>query len=161
MGTDEGIKAIVGNVAELFRQVEQRCVDVNSRGSLQIRCRAVFKEQSAIQSCAMTNGSVGSVIVWNQPYSNTLDRSSLVFREYNGGLIFSDEMGNRMYLNQPEQLSEIKYSPELSLAREYGWKEDNVAEFVSSSALAERCVIRFVDLVDRHTRGEIRRRTFN
>jgi hypothetical protein len=158
--SDEGLNAILKNVIELFRQIEQKCAEVNAQGFLEIRCRSVFKEREITQSCSMTDGHVGVGVSWNQLYSNSLDRSSLIIREYNGGLIFPDEMGLRSYaFGPPETLQEIKYSPDLSFAREYGWKQDDGTEFLSSAVLAERCVIRFVDLANRYARGEIKNKS--
>jgi hypothetical protein len=160
MNSMEGMKAIVNSVAELFRHIEKHCADISAQGPLQIRCGADFKEGNAQQFCNMTDGRVGMVVAWNQRYSNTLDNSSLVVSEYNGTLMLPGEMGQRMYIEQPQRLSQTKYSPDLSLAREYGWRQGNATEFLSSSALAERCVIQFVDLVNRYDRGEVRSRTF-
>jgi hypothetical protein len=42
-----------------------------------------------------------------------------------------------------------------AVSREYGWKEAEGTEFISSSTLAERCVIRLMDLADSHARGEL------
>jgi hypothetical protein len=154
MNSEKGIEAIVNNVAELFREVEKHCTAINAKGSLGIRCGVDFRERNAIQTCAMTDGSVGLCVVWHQQYSKTLDGSGLVIREYSGGLILPGE-GQRMYVSQPRQLRETKYSPDLSLAREYGWRQGKSTEFLSSPALAEQCVIRFVDLASRSASGEI------
>jgi TIR domain-containing protein len=157
MHSDEGIKAILNSVAELFRQMEKHCAEIKAKGFPQIRCHTDFKEHSAVRSCGMTDGRVGLTTVWNQPFSNILDRSSLVVREYYGGLLFPDERGQRMYINPPEQLDETKYLPDLSLARDYGWKEEDGVDFLSSSLLADRCVIRFVGLARRNASGKIQR----
>ena len=160
MNTAEGIEKILESVAELFRQIETQCADVNAQGFLQIRCETSFKERNQVQSCTMTDGRVSMVVAWNQLYTNVLDHSSLMVSEYNAGLILPSEMGQRMYVDQPQKIQQTKYSPDLSLAREYGWAQDSATEFLSSAALAEKCVIRFLDLVNRDARGEIKRRTF-
>ena len=68
-------------------------------------------------------------------------------------------MGSRMYLRPPDQIAKAEYEPELSRAREYGWKQHGKStEFISSSALAAKCVLQFVDLVDRFESGEVRNR---
>ena len=158
MNSEEGIKTIVSKVGDLFQHIEKRCADINAQGSLQVRCGKNFQERNAIQFCSMTDGRVGLTVTWHQQWSNVLDRSALIIREYNGGLILPAEEGQRMYLMQPERLKETRYSPDLSLAREYGWRQDESTEFLSSSALAERCVIEFLDLASRYARGEIKNR---
>ena len=158
MNSEEGMAAILDSVVELFRCIEKHCAEINAKGFLQIRCGTNFKERSSIQSCTMTDGRVGLVVAWNQQYSNSLANSSLVIREYDGGLILPAEMSQRMYFDPPRELHEIKYSPDLSFAREYGWSQGKDKEFLPSSALAEQCVRRLVDLADRYDRGEIRNR---
>jgi hypothetical protein len=159
MNTAEGIGKILNSVVELFRNIERECADVNAQGFLQIRCESSFKERSQVQSCTMTDGRVGMVVAWNQLYTNVLDHSALTISEYNCGLILPSELGQRMYWDQPQRIQQIRYSPELSLVREYGWKHESATEFMSSSALAQRCVIQFVDLVNRYARGDIERRS--
>ncbi len=44
---------------------------------------------------------------------------------------------------------EVNYLPDLSLTREYGWKQKGKSEFISSEALAEKCVISLLDLSSR------------
>ena len=158
MSSVEGMKTIVSKVGDLFRHVEKRCADINAQGFLQVRCGKNFQERNAIQSCGMTDGQVGLMVTWQQRWCNTLDGSSLIVREFNGGLILPNEEGQRIYLMPPERLNETKYSPDLSFAREYGWRQDGFPEFLSSSALAERCVIEFLDLASRYARGEIKSR---
>jgi|SRR6267142_703162 len=155
MNSAEGIEAILNSVGELFRHIENRCTEINAQRFLHIRCSADFRERNATQICCMTDGRVGMVVAWSQPYSNVLDNSSLRVSEYKGGLILPNEMGQRMYLAQPEKLQETEYLPDLSLAREYGWRHDTATEFFSAYALAEECVIHFVDLVNRCARGEL------
>jgi hypothetical protein len=155
MNSAEGIESILSSVAELFQHIKNRCVGINARGFLQIRCEAVFKEHNAIQSCYMTDGHVGLAVIWTQPYSNVLDQSSLRISEYKGNLTLPSEMGQNIYLHKPQKLDDVEYLPELSLAREQGWRQDNATEFLSCAALAEECVIRFVNLASRYASGEL------
>lgn len=154
MNSEEGLKVIFNRVVELFRHIEKQCTEVNEQGSLQIRYRANIREREQTQVCTMTDGQVSLSVAWFQRYSNTLDNSSLVVREYSGGLTLPGE-SPYVYITQPRQLCETKYSPDLSLAREYGWRQADASEFLSSVALAEQCVIRFVDLASRYARGEV------
>jgi len=158
MNSEEGLVKVVKNVAELFCRIEKHTADVNAEGSLEIRCAKDFRERNSYQTCAITDGHVGLTVVWHQTFTNTLSDSALIVREYNGGLILPGET-HRVHLVEPSQLREIRYSPELSFAREYGWKEENQTEFLSSDALAQRCVIQFVDLVNRDARGAVKRRS--
>jgi hypothetical protein len=158
MSSGEGMKAILASVAELFRQIEKHCADINERGFLQIRYGSVLQERRIDQTCSLTDGRVGLMVTWIQPYSNSLSDSYLIVREFAGGLIVPGESGERVYFRQPRVVNETRYSPDLSLARQYGWTEGNESEFVSSVALADRCVIRFVDLTSAFARGEVSER---
>jgi len=159
MNTPEGMATILENVKELFKEIEKQCEDVNAHGHLQIRYETEFRERNTYQSCILTDGCVGMIVTWEQQYSNVLDHSGLHVREYNGGLILNSERARRMHLKQPEQIAETEYEPELSHAREYGWKKHGKStEFITSSALATKCVLQFMDLIDRFATGKIRNR---
>ena len=97
-------------------------------------------------------------VAWYHPYSNTLDRSALVVCEFNSGLSLPNEVPRRIYFEAPEKIRETKSSVDLSRARDYGWNENGASEFLSSAVLAERCVIQFVELVNRYQSGKIERR---
>jgi hypothetical protein len=153
MNTSEGIEAILNSVSELFGEIEKQCARINAQGHMQIKCGIEFQQRNAIQSCGITDNHVGLYVAWLQQWTNSLDSSRLVVRELSGGIIVPGETG-RIYLQQPRLIRETNYSPDLSLAREYGWKGKNGSEFLSSRRLAERSVIQFMDLADRHARGE-------
>jgi hypothetical protein len=150
MSSSEGMKAVRNTVAALFREIRKHCADINAKGLLQIECDAELSERGVYQTCVMRGDEVSMSVIWTQPYSNTADKSCLRGRGYNGRLILPSLTASRTYVEgPPPQSSEIEYAPDLSLAREYGWKKVNTSEFVSSSALAEQYVIRFMDLASR------------
>jgi hypothetical protein len=153
MNSDEGRRAIFGSVGELFRQIEKHCADISARGSLKIRSGSQLREGEQFQTCRIVGEHVGLDVVWRQPYSNLLDGSALIIREFCGRLMLPGEAG--MYLDKPRLLGETVYSPDLSLAREYGWAQGKGGAFFSSPALAEKCVIRLVELAGAYARGEI------
>jgi len=158
MNSEEGISAITNKVRELFQEIEKQCDEINGLGHLRIRYETTFQERNAHQSCILTDDWVGMIVLWHQQWSNTLDKSGLVVREFNSRLLFNSELGRLMQMSQPERISETKYEPELSRSREYGWKKAGQSnEFITSSALAENCVIQFMDLVERNNSGKVRR----
>jgi hypothetical protein len=155
LNSEEGMAAISQSVAELFTEIEKQCADINGQALMQVRCGSDFSDRSALQTCAVTDGRVGLLVVWRQQYINTLDGSGLFIREFRGGLILPSEARDRMYVNRPSQLSETKYLPDLSRARQHGWSEGGEGPFLSSTALAEQWVIRFVDLANRRADGKL------
>jgi TIR domain len=150
MKSSEGIEATLNSVHDLFTEIKRQCEQVTAQGHIQIRCGIEFRERSQLQSCGITDGQVSLSVNWNQLYTNSLDHSGLIVREFEGGF---PPPGPYVVLNPPREVSKVTYSPDLSLARDYGWKEDGGNEFLSSTALAERCVIQFLDLVERHAAG--------
>lgn len=159
MSSPDGMKEVRNSVAELFREIRKHCADINAKGFLQIECEAELIERGVYQTCVMRGDEVSMSVIWTQPYSNTADKSCLRVREYNGRLILPSEMASRIYVTGPPlKSSEIEYAPDLSLAREFGWKIVNTTEFVSCSALAEQCVIRFMDLASRR-RAQLEKHT--
>lgn len=159
MNSDVGLDKIQDSVQDLFTEIQEQCKQIEG-SAIGLRCGASFAKGNALQSCAITNGRVGLNISWRQRFANSLDQSGLSIRELNGGIILPDQPSSLIYVNEPEKLDEKQYSPDLSLAREYGWKSESEAGFISSRALAERCVIQFLDLVSRHSRGELPERSF-
>jgi TIR domain len=151
MDSEQGRAAIFNSVVRLFQEIDQQCEIINAQGYLQIRCGADLK----IQVCGMTNGAVGLTVSWQQPYPNVLDGSSLLIRQYRGGLILPDEGAGPIDLDPTRLVGEAKYLPDLSLAREYGWRQESMIDFVSSAALGEQCVIQLMNLANRYATGEL------
>jgi hypothetical protein len=84
-----------------------------------------------------------------------MEGSGLKVAEFNAQIPLPD--AREMSFSEPTMLCEITFVPELSRAREYGWIEQHgeTAEFLSSTALADRCAIQFFDLAARADRGEV------
>jgi TIR domain-containing protein len=157
MNSEKGMKAILETVAELLQHIQQKCADINTQGYLQIKCGTDFNERQVNQLCVMTNGQVGLKVTWHQPYANTLDKGVLLIHEFATALILPAET-QLTYYDQPRQIGEAKYLPDLSLTRDYGWRQDaDESEFVSSTTLAEQIVMLFVDLANRKASGKTKR----
>jgi hypothetical protein len=155
MNSEAGMKAILDSVTELIQHLEQKCAEINAQGYLQIKYGTDFKERQINQVCILTNGQVRIRVIWHQLHSDMLDKSSLLIYEFASGLILPGQP-QLMYYDQPRQISEAKYLPDLSLTREYGWRQDeDESEFVSSAMLAEQIVMLFVDLANRKASGKI------
>ncbi len=155
MNTSQGLQEIVGEVANLFEAIQARCVEISEEGHLQLKAGAEFRAGNARQECIVTDGIVSLAVIWQQHYSNILEGTSLIVREFNAALPMPAERFNRSFIIPPEKVRERKYLPDLSLARQYGWKEQGATEFLSSAELAERCVIGLLDLVDRRSSGKL------
>ena len=101
------------------------------------------------------NNLVSLAVGWYQSYSNTIDGCGLKVAEFNAQIPLPNM--REMSFSEPTKLSETTFLPELSRAREYGWVQQNskTGEFLSSAALADKCVIQFLNLAERADRGEV------
>jgi len=138
-----GIERILGSVEALFNAIKGQCDAVNADGNLEIECELNLRDHA----CVMRLGRTGMVVRWDQPYSNGLENSCLSVEEYNGRLRFSGELWNQVMARPPELLRKTKYEPQLSRARDYGWREEGGSEdeFMPSNTLAEKCVLQLLD----------------
>jgi len=70
-------------------------------------------------------------------------------------MLIQAELSRSRLLRNPQRIRQNKYEPELSTARQYGWRKEQSTEFISSAALAHTCVVQFIDLIDRDAKGEL------
>ena len=148
--TSEGIKTVFSKVRELFDQIETHCERINDQQNMEIIHGRHLKEGETIQTCNMSDGRVGLSVFWRQR-SNSLDDALLTIREVTGNLF----LARGVHVEPPKVLAEGHYLPDVSPAFEYGWRPVEGNEFISSSALAAKCVSQFIDLVARYNNGEI------
>jgi len=152
MSSSQGIEAVRAKVGELFAEIERQCREVNAQGNLEIEY-----ETNEGHACILRHDRVGVVVNWHQKYGNSLDDSGLSVDEFTGPLILQRELGRFMYFRQPEKIKSTTYEPELSRAREYGWKmSGRSTAFVSSASLAEKCVLQLMDLIERAANGKLK-----
>jgi hypothetical protein len=137
-----GRDRVATEALNLFTKITGICAEIHASGS------APIQAASDIRRCHLRNRV--SLVV-------TLDLSSeadLVVREFDKKCPMGGE--NLVYLNgQPQMLREIRFLPDMTRAREYGWSEEGQpSKFLSSAALADRIVGLFIDLAARDDRGE-------
>jgi hypothetical protein len=151
MSSHEGMKTILGKVEELLTEIERQCEQVNAGGNVLIEC------EKSSHACIMRHSRVGMIVRWQQQYTNTLEYSGLSVDEYNGRLLFNSELGRLMQFRRPDQIKSNKFEPDLSPSREYGWKPaEKSTPFLTSRTLAEKCILQFMDLIDRAASGKLR-----
>ena len=148
ISTHQGMATVRQKVLELFAEIERLCAQIRAAGNADIRVG------SNAGRCVLRNNRISLVVGWRQPYTNSTDGCGLKVLEFNAQIPLPDT--REMSFSEPTQLSEITFLPELSRAREYGWiQQVKPDQFLSSPALADRCVIQFLDLAARADRGEI------
>jgi hypothetical protein len=145
----DGMKIVGEKIIELIAEINRLCDDVRKTGNTSIVVG------SNAGRCVIRNNRVSLVVSWYQPFVNSTDGSGLKVAGFNAQIPLPDM--REMSFSEPTMLCEKTFVPELSRAREYGWIEQlgGTAEFLSSAALADRCVIQFLDLAARADRGEV------
>jgi hypothetical protein len=145
MKTPDGMAKILTEVKEVFAEIQRQCELVSEPEGLEIQT-----EIDPERACIMRTGAVGMIVRWEQQYRNVLDNSSLCVEEYNGRLLFQSELGRFMPSRQPQRTRRTEYLPELSSARQYGWRTSGKSgEFWSSISFAEKCVLQFLEAIAR------------
>ena len=156
MSSVEGTALIFGKVQELFAEICRQCDEANSTSHLQIRYSTSIKQGNVEQICTICEGRVSLVVNWCQWSFNSLDNAFLAVREFNECLLIPP---GHMHIQKPELIGEKKFSPDLSSAREYGWQiKSGSGGFISSKDLASKCVLQFLDLIERDAKGRLRRK---
>ena len=148
IGSFQGMATAREKVTEVFAEIKRLCSEINAHGGSQITVGA------NAGCCVLRNSAVSLVVGWRQSYTNSTDGCGLKVAEFNAQVPLPD---TREYsMTEPTKLNETTFKPDLSRAREYGWNEEGKPDqFLSSIALADRCVIEFLDLAARADRGEI------
>jgi len=147
ISTNSGMATVRQKVRQLFSEIESLCSKIKASGQVDI---AIGSNEGR---CVIRAG-VSLVIGWRQPYTNSTDGCGLKVLEFNAPIPLPNT--REISFAEPTKLRETTYLPELSLAREYGWTQTGKpTEFLSSAALADKCVIQFLDLAARADRGEV------
>jgi hypothetical protein len=144
----DGMQTMRQKVLELFTEIERLCATIYETRNISIRVG------SDAGQCVLTNNRISLIVGWRQVYTNTTAGCALKVLEYNGRMALPGE--RIMFFSDRTALHETHFLPDLSRAREYGWIEQGKpSEFLSSVALADKCVSQFFNLALRDERGEI------
>jgi hypothetical protein len=155
MLSGSALDAIYKELNKLYAAISKQCDDVTGNG-FQIRHRIDVEPQRVHQDCFLAADQVGMVITWHQRYTNALEDARLYLREFNQNIILPE--GYR-HIVQPEIIKETKYLPEVSRSLQYGWsQEDKRGSFWNTEEFAAKCVMSFLDLIERDRSGKINRK---
>jgi hypothetical protein len=71
-------------------------------------------------------------------------------------LRFNRDQGAFVHFHNPDLIKRTEFQPALSRSREYGWQlTGKAADFIPTNALAEKCVMQFIDLIASERRGKL------
>jgi hypothetical protein len=142
-------------VEVLFAEVEKQCEQVNAGGHFEIEHRVHIQHRDAEQFCTIGQDQVSMSLIWHQPYAGSLHNAALITREFDRLIILPP---GHYFLSHPNVLKEKQYLPDVTIAREYGWRLNRGGESViSSKDFAAKYVMDFLDLLERDRAGKIRR----
>lgn len=125
---------------ELFVAIKKLCAEIDASGSAAIRFAGDGRQ------CHLRNRV--SLCVTLDSYAEPI----LEVREFDRRLSMPGEMLAYIGGEQPEQLRQINFVPNMNRAREYGWSEEGQSEFLSCAALADKIVVMFIELAARMER---------
>lgn len=139
----DNLPKIQAELDRLFTAIETQCSEIQNAGSLDIECEVNEK-----QSCILRCEQVGMILRWNQPYQNALYQAMLSVGTYLGHLRLSRDAGLRVHFQQPQNLKQTEYDPDISRSREFGWKlAGKSEEFIASENLAQNSLMDFLKLI--------------
>jgi hypothetical protein len=142
-----GCQVVQREASRLFTAIESICAEVNAGGN------ALIDVALDSRQCYLRGMRVSLVVNLRVSHSGC----DLTVREFDARLPM---LGERLYHpdGEPKMLSEIRFLPELSRARECGWADQAQPQtFLACERLADEIVSRLVDLAARSDRGELRR----
>ncbi len=153
MSSDEGLRQIQEEVAVLIRRVESQVDKLKSHGHAGLECEANPSEHVILRY-----QKVGMIVRWIQRWTNSLENSGLFVEEYNSRLLFNSELASNTYVRRPTIIQTHQFDPDISRAFAYGWKAvKGTDEFISTERVADHCLIKFIDLIERDIKGQFER----
>lgn len=144
MHWDDGKEKSLGKLDELIKEMARHCEEVNQAGGMDLE----YEIHS--QALILRHEQIGMIVKWNEEYEGSTKKGGIAVEEYKGQLYFNGEMVNRVIMHHPEMTKKTIYDPDLSRSREVGWsKQKDTSEFISSSTLAEKLVMKFMGMIER------------
>lgn len=108
------------------------------------------------EKTVLTTGRVSLVVYWRPSYSNTLEHSPLLVREFNGRVLLPEQRGKSHLISEPDLLTEHEFDPDLTSDQGWCWHSRFAPQrYFSSMEVAEHCVRLFLDLIDRADKGDV------
>ena len=141
------------SLRDTFKRVQELVAQANKEHGFQIVIGS-----NDYQSCVMRAGHVSLGVGWQQPiYNSVLNEGHgdcyLRVAEFSGSLVIPGR--NEMQWQQPTQLKEHRFIPNVSEVRELVWVLGK--ERISPDKLADRIVMILLDLIGRMNAGKVRR----
>jgi len=146
-------RVVEGKVEELFQEMAKHCDEVNLHGSIDLR-HGLIRRGTVPESYILSDGSVGLLALWRPPRVSS-ETGEISVQEYNSRLYPPPEKLPQVRIHGPKLLKKSEYEPDISRAREYGWKEKGSKDFTSTNDLAGKCVLAFLKIVQRRSSGEL------
>ena len=146
-----GMEVFYAELAKLFGEIDRKCTALRIS---QIK----VEERHNSGRCVIRNDKVSMAVYCRFSGYGTIDREELTVEEYKAQILMPEE--RRMYLDGrgPSPSHSDKYELELTRAREPAWKPQHDGGYFPAPVLAERIMVRFLELTDEVTVERNRRR---
>jgi hypothetical protein len=142
------------SVEALIRSLMSEGEKLGTEAGLKIECG--YEPYYSGFRAVLRYGRVTLDVLWNQHYTNVIDRVRLECTEYNARIHLQRE--RMTMIREPSTIRKKSYKPVLSLARELRWTEgDKSSQTFSNEEVVRRIIDQLLDLIDRLNRGKISR----
>ena len=148
----DGPAKVWKNVESLFGVIKSKCSEVAVKHDFGIECAWAPEPGNVAISCVLKTPDLGVVVIWEQPFSNSLENAKLSVREFKGHLHLPGEFRGGVYF-PPEMAGETRYNATLSQEFDLGWIKASgprqEPSFISNKELADACVAKLLNMLRR------------
>lgn len=144
----EGMENVKREVTVIFAEIERLCEEIKKNNGISI---GVSTRESPVLLCVLTDNRISLALSWYQAISNSAKDAMLRLGKFNANINNQWIVGAK-----PSMIGETRLLPELSRARAYCWvDESKKTVHLSATEVANKCVMKFLDLAKRADQGEI------
>ena len=152
LGYGPGLDSVRANVSKLFARIKEQCAEVRNRGHIDLEAAAnPWEERGVYNSCAVRGRGFSMRVEWRQPFAGSDRDAALTVAQFQVEVLFPNELGLKMHLDEPRKLGMKTFLPHLSRYSEVGWgqKAANMKEatFISNEELADTSLTEFIRLL--------------
>lgn len=152
LGSEFGVKGVERELQALHAEVLRLAEEI-AQSAPTVGLQAGAKDDC----CIITTGAASVEIFWHQQYGNTLHGSLLVAREFVGRVLLPQQQGYAV--KPPHEVAEHFYEFDVTPERGPCWRGQLDDKYLTSAALADRCVTRVLELTEDVSAGRLKKPT--
>ncbi|MBI3319487.1 MAG: hypothetical protein HYZ89_02740 [Candidatus Omnitrophica bacterium] len=150
---DEGVQEAARQAEEVHGHI-RRLVE-----QIRVSLTHLKLEAGSDRDCTVvTTGRVSLTAYWYPAYSNSLENSPFIVKEFNGRVLLPEQRGKCFVPVKAEQLAEHEFDPDLTPEQRWCWYSRFAPpRHFTSAEVAKFCIDRMLELVERADKGNIPR----